>query len=176
MSVLSPQVRQRDHKASDGRVRARLSNPVAGLEVDEPVEHHVRSRRIDRQHGQLQRVGVRCDLDDFVLRNNDFLRPGAVGVGGQHDHPLAQQALIGLRPGVHDDADALTAERRRRFGFGEIQPAYQQQVRRVHRGGLHAHEHIAGPGSRVAVVVQRHRFRGCPELCQKQVFHGQAPA
>ena len=136
----------------------------------------MRGRRINRQHGQLQRVGLRRDLDDFVLRNNDFLRPGAVGVGGQHDHPLAQQALVGLRPGVHDDADALTADRRRRFGPGQIHPAQQQQVRRVHRGGLHAHQHIAGPRNGVAVVVQRHRLRRCPELRQNQVFHGQAPA
>ena len=113
----------------------------------------MRGRRIDRQHGQLQRVGVRRDLDNFVVRNNDFLRPGAVGVGGQHDHPLAQQALVGLRPGVHDDSDAFTADRRRRFGAGQIHPAQQQQVRRVHRGGLHAHQQIAGPGNGVAVVV-----------------------
>ena len=36
-------------------------------------------------------------------------------------------------------------------------------------------QHIAGPGRRVAVVVQRHRLRGRPELRQNQVLHGRLP-
>ena len=72
----------------------------------------------------MEGVGI-GHLDDVGLGYDNLLRPGAVCVGREHDHALADDVIVNAGASSFDDAHALGAGSGRKLRTGQVSPLNQ---------------------------------------------------